>query len=201
MQQFWDERFEQEVYVYGTEPHPLFVQALEKIPGGHLLMAGDGEGRHAVYASAKGHTATIWDYSEEGKKKALALAASKGVEIGYEVKDLTEVSIPVRQFDAVGMVYAHFPADQQPKTHRKLWSSIKKGGYLILIGFGKEQLGLSSGGPKNMDMLYDPEELGIHFAEAKRPPPLSKRLPHSINFEESNFSNTVKETKLFFPFS
>lgn len=167
MRAFWDERFQQEVYVYGTEPHPLFIQALEKIPIGKLLMAGDGEGRHAVYASAKGHTTTIWDYSEAGKEKALALAASKGVKVGYEVKDLTKVSIPEEQFEAVGMVYAHFAAEQQQETHRKLWQSIKKNGHLILIGFGKEQIELSSGGPKNVDMLYEPEELGTHFAEAK----------------------------------
>ena len=167
MRQFWDERFHQDEYIYGTEPHPLFVQAIGQLPKGKLLMAGDGEGRHAVYASAKGHNVTIWDYSSVAKRKAIALARVKAVEINYELQDLTDCSIPEAQFDAVGMVYAHFPAEQQAATHKKLWRAIKKGGHLILIGFGKEQIELDSGGPKHIDMLYDPEELGTHVAEAE----------------------------------
>ena len=36
---------------------------------------------------------------------------------------------------------------------------LKAGGTLVLEGFSKDQLGLNSGGPKNIDMLFSKEEL------------------------------------------
>ena len=42
-------------------------------------------------------------------------------------------------------------------------SWLKPGGKILLEGFSKKQLGLSSGGPKNSDWLFSTKELEIEF--------------------------------------
>jgi SAM-dependent methyltransferase len=165
--QFWDDKFEGADYFFGTRPHPYFKETLQDLEAGKILVAGDGEGRHAVYAAKQGWDVTVMDYSAEGKQKAMQLAVDYGVEINYEVVDLYEKDLSEAEYDAVGMVYAHFLPHMQEKIHKKLWKAIKPGGHLILIGFGKRQLEYDSGGPPDIDMLYDIDELKGQFPDAE----------------------------------
>jgi len=51
--------------------------------------------------------------------------------------------------------------------NRKLVTGLKPGGHLILEAFSKEQLGNNSGGPQDLEMLYDLDELLDDFEELK----------------------------------
>lgn len=165
--QFWDERFTDDEYFFGTRPHPYFRNAIQEMDAGKMLIAGDGEGRHAVYAAKLGWEVKVVDYSKEGKRKAFQFAADNGVEFDYEVVDLYEKELPKEEYDVVSMVYAHFLPHMQKAIHKKLWDALVPGGYLILIGFGKRQLEFDSGGPPDIDMLYDAGELKMQFESAK----------------------------------
>ena len=42
----WDERYDQENFIFGTEPNDFLKQEAYRIPtGGKVLCLGDGEGR------------------------------------------------------------------------------------------------------------------------------------------------------------
>jgi SAM-dependent methyltransferase len=158
-QQFWDERFGAADYLYGTEPNRYFQEKLEMLVPGHMLLPAEGEGRNAVYASKKGWHVMALDLSEVGREKALKLAQAQGVTIQYELADLREFNPKEESWDAIGLLYAHFPPEFRAKTHRRLIKALRPGGHLILEAFHPNQLGRPSGGPKSLEMLYTIEML------------------------------------------
>lgn len=163
MSQFWDERFANKEYVYGHEPNTFFKKTLDELQPGSLLLPCEGEGRNAVYAASQGWDVHAFDSSREGQKKALALAAHKTVSIHYELMDVATFNGDNEQYDAIALIFGHFDPELRKTFHSALINALKPGGKLIIEGFRKEQLGQDSGGPKNIDMLYDKSMLLSDF--------------------------------------
>lgn len=163
MKDFWNQRYREEAYAYGTEPNTWLRQQLPQLKPGRLLLPAEGEGRNAAYAASLGWEVLAIDYSEAGRDKALALAAERGVNITYELAAVHEYPYPEAAFEAAALIYAHLPPELRRETHRLVAQALKPGGTLILEAFGKSQLELSSGGPKALEVLYSPEELREDF--------------------------------------
>lgn len=164
MKEFWNERFGSEEYVYGMLPNEWLKAQLDLLPSaGRLLLPAEGEGRNAVYAAECGWKVTSIDYSTSGRDKAMALAAQKGVNIEYEIGDVVEYQYPESVYDAAALIFAHFGLPGRRKAWEGVTRALKPGGWLIVEVFRKEQLGLSSGGPKTHDLLYSAEELRAEF--------------------------------------
>ena len=163
--EMWDQRYAESEYVYGTKPNEFFKQELDKLVPGKILLPAEGEGRNAVYAGEKGWVVSAFDQSEEGRKKALRLAAERGVAIEYQIRNLETVGYPENHFDAIALVFVHTPAIKRQQIHRNLIRFLKPGGTVILIGFSKEQLQFTSGGPKVESMLFSQEELKEDFSD------------------------------------
>lgn len=183
MNNFWDERFAVEEYVYGTEPNTYFKEQIEKLNPGKLLMPGEGEGRNAVFAATLGWNVTAFDPSIEGKKKAQKLAESKKVQINYLTSSYDDIQLPENEFDCIGLVYTHMPSIKRLKYHQKLISFLKPGGHLIMECFSKEQIHNNTGGPKSIDMLFSEEELRADFESLAQLSIVKKE----IEFEEGLF--------------
>jgi len=109
MKEFWNERFAQKIYTYGKAPNVFFANQINKLQKGTLLLPAEGEGRNAVYAAIKGWNVTAFDYSEEGRKKALSLSREYDVEIDYQIQHADEFS-DSEKYDAIALIYAHFEA-------------------------------------------------------------------------------------------
>lgn len=158
MKHFWDERYSSEVYIYGEKPNRFFSGELEKLPVGKLLLPGEGEGRNAVWAASKGWEVYALDYSNEARKKALALAEKNKVKLhDYTLSDLETVKLPENHFDVIATVFLHLEPALRKDFHDKIIQSLKPGGHLIIEAFSKAQLSFQSGGPKNPDLLYSTE--------------------------------------------
>lgn len=165
--QFWNDRYSETDYVYGTEPNEYLRERLSKLSPGKILFPCEGEGRNSVYAAEQGWEAIGFDSSIEGNKKAQRLAKEKNVTIQYDISSVTDYPYPIASFDAVGIFYAHMPSSIRKDFHSQLIRSLKPGGAILLEVFDKDQLGRPSGGPKDLDMLYTPEILAEDFAETK----------------------------------
>ncbi|MHC5201743.1 class I SAM-dependent methyltransferase [Myroides sp. LJL119] len=160
MEDFWNQRYQEQSWAYGKEPNVYFKQKLQNISPGKILFACEGEARNAVYAAKKGFQVHAFDFSVMAKNKAMLLAKENKVTINYEVLSLEQVSYPEQSFDVLVLIYAHLPRQEQITYHKKLIGFLKPGGLLILEGFSKEhhQNQLNSkkaGGPKDHQMLYE----------------------------------------------
>lgn len=162
MKDFWNARYAEPGYVYGTAPNAWFAERLAALRPGTLLLPAEGEGRNAVHAARQGWQVTAFDLSERGRDKALRLAAQHGVSITYHVGELHELPALPHGFDALGLFFAHFAADRRAALTAALLGHVRPGGHVLLEAFAKAQLRYQqahgSGGPQQPDMLYTVDE-------------------------------------------
>jgi len=168
MEEFWNQRYAEEGYAYGTRPNDFFKSQLDELKPGKLLLPAEGEGRNAVYAASKGWNVYAFDSSSEAKKKADKLAERLSVNIKYKVSNFNDLTYKEDYFDAIALIFAHFPAQDRRLYHQKLQHYLKKDGILILEGFSKNQFSRSSGGPKNIEMLFSRDQLRRDFNKIRK---------------------------------
>ncbi len=183
MKDFWNERYSEKKYAYGIEPNQFFKEQLKKMLRGKILLPAEGEGRNAVYAAQHGFQVFAFDISQEGKNKAELLALEKKQTIDYQLAGVEELKYSENFFDTLVLIFAHFPADVRKQYNQKLLSYLKPNGTIIFEAFGKEQIHLNSGGPKQPDMLFSKEEIIDEF------PNIDFTLLETleINLEEGDF--------------
>jgi len=164
----WNERYSNEAYAYGQEPNDFLKQELQKISPSKILFPAEGEGRNAIYAASLGWEVSAFDIAKEGRTKAMKLAADKGVSIDYQVGELTSLNYTAKEFDAIALIYAHFPAAIKSDLHKALSKLLKPGGVIIFEAFSKSHIEYNAknekvGGPKELDMLFSMEEIQLDF--------------------------------------
>lgn len=165
MQSFWNERYAQKAYAYGTQPNAFFQQQLTAITSpGRALFPAEGEGRNAVYAAEQGWTVKAFDFSASAQKKALALAQIREVDLSYTLSTIEDFVFGHEQYDLIGLFFVHVPPVVRSLLHQKTVQALAPGGRLILEAFHPDQLGLHSGGPKREDMLYTADMLRQDFS-------------------------------------
>lgn len=167
--QFWDDRYSQSDYAFGTEPNQFLTTQQSRLkPGMKTLVVGDGEGRNGVWLAQQGLDVLSVDLSPIGVEKTQALAMQQQVKLQTQCADLAEWEWIEATYDLVVSIYVHFSADVRERLHRSMLHSLKPGGLIILEGFNPEQIQYqreySSGGPNNPAMLFDPEMLRQDFA-------------------------------------
>lgn len=167
---FWDQRFAEPGYKYGTEPNVFLQQQAARLaPASQVLVPGDGEGRNGVWLSAQGHHVTSVDSSAVGLQKAVALAQQRGLALNTQVLDLADWVPQPQSYDAVVLIFTHLPDSFRQQAHRRLAAALRPGGWLMLEAFHPKQLQHTSGGPKDLSMLYTPELLEQDFAGVMTP--------------------------------
>lgn len=164
----WNHRYSAKEYAYGIEPNNFLKEELQKLKPGSILFGAEGEGRNAVYAAKQGWQVFAFDISNEGKNKALQLAEKEHVSISYQVGQLPHLQFEPEQFDAIALVYAHFPPAIKSAYHHLLSKFLKKGGTLIFEAFGKNHLEYllkdeRIGGPADIESLFSTNELTSDF--------------------------------------
>ena len=128
----WDDRYRQEEFAYGEQPNNYLKKQLEKLNAGSILFPAEGEGRNAVFAAGLGWKVSAFDISIEGKNKATRLAATKNVSIDYQIGELENLNYIPEQFDAIALIYAHFPANIKSQYHKMLDKYLRRNGLIIL---------------------------------------------------------------------
>jgi cyclopropane fatty-acyl-phospholipid synthase-like methyltransferase len=167
-QKMWDERFSQAEPVYGEAPNSyLQAQASRLRPGMRVLVPADGYGRNGIWLARKGLEVHTVDLSPVGVERAQKAARAAGLEMTIELGDLSVWNWPVGEFDAVVSIFLHLPPELRAKIHAAMVRAVKAGGLVILEAFTPGQLQHSSGGPKQVELLYTAEMLRRDFAGAE----------------------------------
>lgn len=163
--QFWDQQFSVAGFKYGTAPNAFLVSQASRLPAGaQVLVPGDGEGRNSVWLAQQGHRVVAMDASAVGLDKARALATERGVTIETVQADLADWAPPAGSADALVLTYVHLPPAIRQGAHRRLVHAIRPGGLVVLEAFHPRQLGMGSGGPRDVAMLYTLDMLQDDFA-------------------------------------
>lgn len=165
----WNDRYRQDDFAYGEEPNNYLKEQLEKLEPGTILFPAEGEGRNAVFAATFGWTVSAFDISIEGKNKAERLAEAHQVTIDYQVGELQTLNYKPEQFDAIALIYAHFPAEIKSQYHKTLDTYLRKDGIVIFEAFSKRHIDYIAmnekvGGPKDVAMLFSIDEIKSDFA-------------------------------------
>lgn len=175
---FWDQRYSEEGYAYGEQPCRLLLGWSDLLPDeGEAFVPACGEGRDAVFLARAGLEVLAVDQSASGLDKGRALAKASGVSVTWQQADLNAWTWPKNRFDVIAASYFHVPEGARRKLHRALYAALKPGGLLFLEGFSKEQIEFQqefqSGGPTDLSMLFDAEDLFDDFEEAE---PLTSQM-------------------------
>ncbi|WP_033706881.1 class I SAM-dependent methyltransferase [Bacillus mycoides] len=160
MNNMWDDRFKSDEYYYGEEPNTFIQEQAFRLANYNKVIAfAEGEGRNAVFLARKGHEVTAIDYSESGLEKTKKLAEKYDVNVHTKKVDLLTDGLPDNEFDAAIMVFGHFHTDNQKMVLNKMIYMIRPGGLIMFEVYSKKQLNYGTGGPKDIDMLYEPIDI------------------------------------------
>lgn len=166
MREFWDERYANEGYIFGTEPN-TFLAAQKHLlkPGQSALAVADGEGRNGVWLAQQGLDVLSLELSPVGIAKARKLAREKGVEVCFEEGDVHTWDWGKERFDVIVAIFIQFSTpDERPQLFRNIREALKPGGFLILQGYMPKQVEYKTGGPPQAENMYTAEMLREHFS-------------------------------------
>ena len=164
MKEFWDQRYGEDEYIYGTAPNDFLVEATPHIPAkGLVFTLAEGEGRNAVYLAEQGFNVNSIDFAAEGKAKAEKLAAERGVTLSYQVGDIAELQPAKEKWDAIVAIFAHVPPPVQSPMFKYIRDNLKDGGVVIFEGYTPDQIGRGTGGPPNAALMFSKDMLEKEF--------------------------------------
>lgn len=161
----WDQRYDSDIYAYGTEPNDFLMEMVDKLPKGKVLCIAEGEGRNAVWLSQQGFEVTAVDASKVGMKKAEQLAEEKKVSIKTVHADLANFDIGVKQWDAIVSIFCHLPPPLRRIVHKRCVEGLRSGGIMLLEAYTPQQLEYKTGGPPVAEMMMDSATLKEEFEE------------------------------------
>ncbi|MEO1352461.1 MAG: class I SAM-dependent methyltransferase [Cyanobacteria bacterium J06635_15] len=160
---FWNKRYDDSGYLYGTEPNSFLAQHADMLSG-PVLSLSEGEGRNAVFLASRGLSVLGVDCSKVGLDKAKKLAKSRGVTIETEVADLINFEPKENHYGSVISISAHLPSVIRNKLYPLIERSLKVNGILLLEAYSENQLSRDTGGPKDVDMLMTIGKLNREFS-------------------------------------
>lgn len=161
----WDQRYDTELYLYGTEPNGFLVSVADRLPAAaEVLCLAEGEGRNSVYLAGRGHRVLAVDSSAVGLAKAQKLATARKVTLETRVEDLARLEIKPNGWDGIVSIFAHVPSAIRRELHRKVTAGLRPGGLFILEAYTPDQLRHKTGGPPDLDKLMNLDELRRELA-------------------------------------
>lgn len=162
-QNFWNEKFSKVEYLYGIKPNQFIEQSIQNLPNiKTILCLGEGEGRNAIYLSSKNYDVTAIDASDVGLKKLQNRAEELNLSIITHTLDLNYWQ-PLKTYDCIVASYLHMHTNERKELFKKIEKSLNIDGYFIFEVFSTKQIENTSGGPKDLDLLYTLDEFKNYF--------------------------------------
>lgn len=152
----WNERYAGQDYLFGTRPADFVVRHAGLLrPGMSVLSVADGEGRNSVWLAEQGLRVTAMDGAPNAVDKARRLAAERGVQVDFNLADITTWDWEARAYDVVLGVFIQFaPPPLRDAIFAGMRRAVKPGGLVMLHGYAPRQVGYGTGGPACADNMY-----------------------------------------------
>ncbi len=131
----WNQKYENEVYIFGREPIPFLKNNVGLLPKGRALDLAMGEGRNGVYLATQGFEVVGIDISEKGLQKAHRLAKANGTTIETRVADLESIQLEKGVYDVALCAYY-----MQRDLFAQMKDSLKSGGMVVVETYNTDYL-------------------------------------------------------------
>ena len=161
----WDARYAESSRLWSLTPNVFLVPEVRDLAPGRALDLAAGEGRNAVWLAEQGWEVTAADFSAVAADRVRELAAARGVELEVVVADVTTWVPPAETYDLVIVFYLHLPAPALRTVLAGATAALRPGGTILVVGHDVENLTRGYGGPQDVAILYDPEELAAELAD------------------------------------
>lgn len=155
---FWNEKYQNSEYLYSSEPNVFLRKSVSNLSARKALMPGDGDGRNGLWLAHQGWSVEAFDFSEVAVKKANTSASEKNLPYRSEVLAAENFQVVDGRYDIVAIIFLHLPKETMKTLLKKSTESLKENGTLLIQVFSQDQLDLNSGGPKDINLLYRPED-------------------------------------------
>jgi cyclopropane fatty-acyl-phospholipid synthase-like methyltransferase len=153
-QEFWNSKFSRDGFLYGLKPNAFIASKIKSFPkGAKVLCLGEGEGRNAIFLAKRGFEVTALDASDIGLKKLDMRAKEENLNIKTVLIDLNEWEADDK-YDVILATYLHMYKNEREDLFEKIDDSLDVDGIFIGEFFSQEQINYTSGGPKDLDLLY-----------------------------------------------
>ncbi|MCH9808916.1 MAG: class I SAM-dependent methyltransferase [Alphaproteobacteria bacterium] len=131
------------------------------------LFLADGDGRNSRWLAARGIAVSAVDASEVAVENGRALDSKAAVSVERIAADL-ESWKPVggQCWDSVFQLYLQAPPQVRFAALKAGWRALAAGGWLVVEGFSKAQVG-GELGPGKVELMYDLSEIEACVADAK----------------------------------
>ena len=131
MQTIWNSKYQQNDYLYGSQPDTFLKENLSLIKkGGSVISLGEGEGRNALLLAKEGFETEALDLSDVGLKKLLKKSEEEELFITLR-HTFFEYWKPLKEYDGVVSILFHLPKTRQRELFEKSFHTLKKGGVFI----------------------------------------------------------------------
>jgi SAM-dependent methyltransferase len=151
----WDQRYDTADYVYGKEPNDFLRATADRLPSGHALCLGEGEGRNAVFLAGRGFEVTAVDGSRVGLAKTERLADERQVTVATVWADLADFPIEPASWNLIVSIFCHVPLGLRADLHRRVVEGLRPGGMFLLEAYNPGQIEYGTGGPPTPDLMMD----------------------------------------------
>lgn len=158
--QFWNERFDNDEFIFGKEPNEYLVEQVSAYlkPNSSVLCIADGEGRNGVWLAKQGMRVTGFDVSDVALAKANQFAKDNQVSIQYSLCDTDGFDWQINAYDAIIAIFIQFAdPEMRARIFKQVHQALKPGGIFIIQGYTPKQLEYKTGGPSLLEHLYTEE--------------------------------------------
>ena len=163
--EYWDARFAEAGFAYGTEPNDFLVAVSAQLRLGDALCLCEGEGRNATYLAQRGFQVTAVDFSQVALQKAEALAVQRGVAIQTQRIDLADFDPGAMRWDLVTMIFGQPENVIRRGLYARIAASLRPGGAFVLETKAEPESTADSRYPGSANLCA--ELPGLEFAIAR----------------------------------
>jgi SAM-dependent methyltransferase len=156
---FWDRRYQETGWAFGTEPNDFLRAEAGRLPQGRVLCLAEGEGRNAVHLAGLGYQVEAVDQSAAGLAKTALLAARRGVQVRTRQADLAVWDLGRACWQGIVAIFLHLPMPLRRDLHRRAVAALAPGGVLLAETYAPDQIRLGTGGPNDPGRLCTLEDL------------------------------------------
>ena len=154
----WDARYANAPdLVWTADPNRFVVAETADLPPGRALDLAAGEGRNAVWLAERGWRVTAVDFSAVAVRRGQELARERGVDVDWQVADVTAYQPEAGAYDLVLIAYLHLPRPELAAVLGRAATAVRLGGSFVLVGHDLANLTAGTGGPQDPAVLQTPD--------------------------------------------